>query len=88
LDTIDKAIQNNEFDLELDAVDTWFECPLQVEQVGALDAKERNVKCDDEEVGVYQLTQHPFLLGCLHGLTVLDGRRGGPGALTLRRGVA
>ncbi|KAK9423380.1 putative Cupin superfamily protein [Seiridium unicorne] len=80
------TIKDGEFHLELDAVDTWFEGALQIEEVGALDAEERDVKSDDEKIGVYQMIEYTFLFLCLASMALLNGR--GHGTLDERRTVA
>lgn len=55
LDSVDQAIQDDEFNLQLDTIDTWFEGPLQVEQIGALNSEERDVKRNNESIRVYKL---------------------------------
>lgn len=55
---LDEAIKDDELDLELNAVDAGLKSALQVEEVGALDAEERGVEGDDQQVRVDEVVQH------------------------------
>lgn len=76
LDALEEAVQDDELELQLDAVDGGLEGALQVEQVRVLDAEERDVEADDEHVDVEEVVKQRL------GLVVLDPRRGrGDGGL-------
>ena len=57
-DALDEAVEDDELDLELDAVDAGLEGALEVEEAGGLDAEQRGVQRDDQQVGVDQVPQH------------------------------
>lgn len=50
-----QTIQDQKFDLELDAIDTRLQRALQVEHPGALDAEKCKVQHDDQDISVDQL---------------------------------
>lgn len=54
-DNADETVEDDKLNLELNAVHAGLERALDVEQVGALDAEQRNVERDNKGVGVKQL---------------------------------
>lgn len=57
-DGLDEAVEDDELELEFDAVDGGLEGALQVEQAGVLDPEQGHVEPDDEQVDVDEVVQH------------------------------
>lgn len=84
-DGLDEAVEDDELELELDAVDAGLEGALQVEHVGALDAEQDHVEGEDDGVCVDELPQHRLLLLGLLGARGRACRRRRPRLLRERR---
>lgn len=64
-DGLDEAVEDDELELELDAVDGRLEGALQVEQARVLHAQQRDIEADDEHVDVQQVVQQRLRLAAL-----------------------